>query len=48
MNSHSYFSKEIEGKLDTEIECKIQYFNSKLVQGFTNYKYIWRKKKGKW
>lgn len=48
MNSHSYFSKEIEGKLDTEIQYKIQYFNSKLVQGLTNYKYIWSKKKGKW
>lgn len=40
--------KEIEGKGDTEIECKVQYFDSELVQGLTNYSYIWRKKIGKW
>lgn len=48
MNSHLYFIKEVEGRLDTEIEYKIQYCNSKLVQSLTNYKYIGRKKKGKW
>ena len=41
-------AKEIEGKHDIEIEWKIQYFDSELVQGLTNYNYIWRKKIGKW
>lgn len=39
MNLHSYFSKEIEDKLDTEIEYKIQYFNSKWVQLLIHYSY---------
>ena len=48
MNLHSYFSKEIEGNLDTEIEYKIQYFNSEWVQVLTDYNFICRREKGEW
>lgn len=49
MNPCSYFSKEIEGKLDTVIEYKIHYFDSKLFRGLTNSNYLWKKiEKWKW
>lgn len=48
INLCSYSSKETEGTFDTEIENRIQYFDSKLVQVLTDHNYIWSKKIGKW